>query len=759
MQEFRNMSKKDILLTCWRWVQILLLVVLILFALVVLWQGLGEHSQQSNESSLPTGIVGLLFALLFSTSVFKPKGKFDWMNKSYSIFPNLRHLLKPLLWLAIVGALALYGKDAYLGIASSLSHLHERWSSASNDISQHISSSNTAPTKYETAVRHVSVQAYLNKTPEYIDANSLYSSSTERTDSRGFINVWQLRRELAVVEALITENNSDACIFEGEDHSEENALPSAEELERRRQESRKEQEESRSCIANIEKRHEEYMSAAASFNNAWLPLLIGATQKGDAVAEVIMRQCQTTPILDRSQIESVCDANPERKSVAARRLKEIGFSPAYDWESEFSEKAKPAPLGKEFGRKRILELQAIAIAGLGQGVYGLDSSDLMPFSNIARNQEQLETFQNTILIRLAKKYVQRAFTLPGHPKLGLNRSPLIARELTWGPVLLEQAKHLAHSADSYPFKTRIRDEDEVGTAKAVKIDPNQPKTDNSVAGLDASIFEIRLGEILASTESTINHYLKQDPRWAVFLINRVGHHEYSPVGINTTTHKLDQKLAGRWVLEKTYEDWQASSEKIEGILDIKAEGNYLKATTRIEDSPLPPLQNVQDCQLRYSGGSTYLWSRKGKQVTSAGKTYTIYTSSTPFGDISGYHVLRAVFEGMGHNIPGIDMNIFASFDPAKRYDQILMQCQGGEAPDTDRVRFLLLVDDVLIEVATEASARLPVYIRHYYRFGTAKKLDAIYPAPATPAPTAVIDEFSAASSLKPHQNRQLHPER
>lgn len=732
------MSKQDLLLACWRWVQILSFVVLILIALVLLWQGFAEHSQQSNESSISTAIVALLFAFLFSTLVFKPKGIFAWMNKSYSVFPRLRLFLKPLLWLAIVVAFALYGKDSYLGIASNLGRLQVNLNSASNYISQFISSFDTGPTKYEAVVKYISIQPYLNKTPEYIDANSLYSSSTVRTDSRGFINVWQLRRELAVVEALITVNNSDACIFERDGYSEEKAPPSAEELERVRQKVHKEQEASRSCIAKMEERSEEYMSAAASFNNAWLPLLIGATQKGDFVAEVIIRQCQTTPVLDRSQIESVCDENPERKSIATKRLREIGFSPAYDWESEFAEKAKPAPLGEEVGPKRILDLQAIAIAGLGQGVYGLDSNELMPFSKIARSQEQLETFQNTILIRLARKFVQRAFTLPGYPKLGLNRRPLISSELTWGPMLLEKAKHLAHAGNSYPFKTRISDEDEVETKKAVKIDPNQPKNDNLVAGLDASIFEKRLGEVLASTESTVNHYLKQDSRWAIFLINRIGHHEYVPVGINTETHHLDPKLAGQWLLEKTYEDWQVLPESPKGSLNIGVDSEYMRATTKNEGSLHPPLADVKNCTLRYSGGESYLWSREGVQGNSGGKTYTSYTSSTPFGNISGFHVLRAVYEGMPHKLAAVDMNVFVSLDTTKRYQQILMQCQGGEEPGTDRVRFIMLIDDDLIEVATETSSRQPVYIRHYHRAGTPKKLPIVTP----PVPPPTIDSFT-----------------
>lgn len=688
----------------------LICITLILFALVLFWRG--------NTSDPFVAIIPLFFALLLSPLVFKPKGKFEWMNKSYSVYPFFKPLLKPLLLLIIGGAIAIYGRDVYMGLAAGVNRLQDKWNAAKAKPSEHTASPEVVGPKYESAIEHISVKPYLINPQEYVNANLLYSMSLERTDSRGFINVWQLRRELAVIEAMITTVDPDRCANEGEVYSDD--PPSAKELKRREQKALKAMEKSRACLADMEGRYAEYMSASAEFNHDWLPLLIRAIQKGDPVAEVIMRQCQTTPILDRTQIESVCDPLQVRRDIAAKRLQEIGFSPAYEWGSKLAEKVRNVHTNGtgQHVDVEMLDLQEFALAELRQGVYGLPLDELTRFSNVARSQVQLETFHNAILIRLARKYVQRAFTLPEYSELRLNRSTLITKQLTWGAVFLEKAKHLRNSGDVYPYETHLSDSTE---KRAVKIDPTRRVTENLVAGLDSKIFEKRLGEILAGTESTINRYLKQDPRWAVFLINRVGHHDYAPAGMTSSTHIVDQKLAGHWELEKTWVNWRLAPNKTRGSLEVKVDNEFMKATTITEGMPPPPLQNVQDCLLRKSGGVTYLWSREG--VTHVGfEGHPSYESSTPFGDISGYGVLRAVIEGMDENHPDIDidMNVFARFDPVKRYEQVLMQCQGGEAADTDRVRFLLLVEDALIEVATEASARLPIFIRQYQRVAAVK---------------------------------------
>lgn len=651
-----------------------------------------------------------------------PKGKLAWWNKSYSIPSVAMRSFLAILLIIIGGVFVHNGKTIYQEVLFG-----KMQESNKINVSANIPPPEAALPKAPEKQYQISVESYLvslnhPQEKEFVDANQLYSSSAERVDSRGFVNVWQLRRELAGIEPLITSNDTDGCFSEGDYYSDEGSPPEAKELERRQQVDRKNRENEQACISDVESQYKKYIAASDAFNQIWVPILMESIHKGDSVAEVIMRQCQTTPILDRTKIESVCDVLPERRDFAVKRLLEIGFSPAYDWEGELREKSMFVSAQLGYGYKGRLDLQAVAIAGMRHGVYGLESRDLTPFSNyVAWNDnnyyDKFKNYQNTIFILLARKYVSRAFTLPGYPTLRLNRDPVIANALTWGPMFLDQAKESVSAISPlYPFEPYMSNtkDEQVGG-----IFPNLPKLDAYFyLELNVDTYEKRLNEILEASEETINYYLKQDPRWAVFLINRVGHHEYQPVGKFSSTNKLDQKLLGRWKLVKSYENWKVSLGIPAVSLEIRADGENMKVTSNTEGSLVPPLQNVQDCTLRYSGGTTYLWSREG--VINAGyEEHPSYQSSTPLGDLSGYYSLRATIPGQ--NQESVDMGVFAPFDPDKHYDQILMQCSGAEAIDTNRVRFLLLTEDALIEFATETPTRRTVFVRQYQRGASANK--------------------------------------
>lgn len=62
--------------------------------------------------------------------------------------------------------------------------------------------------------------------------------------------------------------------------------------------------------------------------------------------------------------------------------------------------------------------------------------------------------------------------------------------------------------------------------------------------------------------------------------------------------------------------------------------------------------------------------------------------------------------------------VFAPFDPKKRYKQVLVQCEAGESLENDRVRFLLLAGDTLVEVAAEQPYKASIFVRHYRRVPT-----------------------------------------
>jgi hypothetical protein len=94
------------------------------------------------------------------------------------------------------------------------------------------------------------------------------------------------------------------------------------------------QQQMESCIAETKLAYVNYTEARKKFNDTWLPILFIAIMKGDEVAEVIMRQCETTHVLDRNELESSCDSSSARCAKAKERLQEIGFIPAIDISDE-----------------------------------------------------------------------------------------------------------------------------------------------------------------------------------------------------------------------------------------------------------------------------------------------------------------------------------------------------------------------------------------------------------------------------------------
>jgi len=150
-------------------------------------------------------------------------------------------------------------------------------------------------------------------------AQDLNFNSTPKLDGIGFINVWLLRSDVAKVEALTASNNTEACIIEGDPDE-----PLASQEQARRNATDEE-----SCIQAVLEAYEKYQKVYRLFNKAWLPVMYGAIRRRDLVAEVIMRQCDTTSAFDRSKIESTCDSEMAKRTIAVNRLKDIGFAPAY----------------------------------------------------------------------------------------------------------------------------------------------------------------------------------------------------------------------------------------------------------------------------------------------------------------------------------------------------------------------------------------------------------------------------------------------
>jgi hypothetical protein len=125
--------------------------------------------------------------------------------------------------------------------------------------------------------------------------------------------------------------------------------------------------------------------------------------------------------------------------------------------------------------------------------------------------------------------------------------------------------------------------------------------------------------VLAQIESSINRYLADDPRWGVFLLHRIGHHEWVPEGTESTTHVLDATWEGTWMLERETRDWTSPMKSAVGRAAIKHSGDYFEISVAA-DQPEEPFPNVEDCVLRYSGGSTFL-PEPGTDVQKATGTF------------------------------------------------------------------------------------------------------------------------------------------
>jgi hypothetical protein len=138
----------------------------------------------------------------------------------------------------------------------------------------------------------------------------------------------------------------------------------------------------------------------------------------------------------------------------------------------------------------------------------------------------------------------------------------------------------------------------------------------------------------------------------------------------------------------------------------------------------PPFQDVTDCTLRYSGGLTYY-----PQMTPSGQAATATTL--------GYFYAAGAAPSGGFFPDGQIQEAIAPFAPKKRFKQVLMQCDGAESADSDRLRFLLLAGDTLVEIGAEAPFGAKLAVRHYRRW-TAEAA-AAETAANTPVPPAAAD--------------------
>jgi len=512
----------------------------------------------------------------------------------------------------------------------------------------------------------VSLATLLSLTSAMAEANGAGNTSSvlaweaaPKVDARGYIDVWALRSDVAHVESLYATEDTERCDPEGDPD---------EQLSQRQMARR--QREAAACEAKVVAAYKLYREEQQRLNRAWEPVLRAAMQKGDAVAEVILRQCETTVVLDRSNVESTCDQKPERRALAVRRLDAIGFLPATDNSEQVARDwSNPGakPNQHEINQLAILK----KVRG---GALGYDESLVHGPGNQPSEKNLLENMRRALLLEAVREDVQRAFTYSSpvaeFRELRLVRKPALPRDLTFGD------RHHG-SSPSYWRVELVRES-------------FRDYRDVVVGGFGDARFMKEREALLAEIDASIERYLKQEPRWRVFLLRRIGHHEWVPEGTESTTHKLDPAWLGKWTLVRETADWSSAMATREGTAEIYRDGEFYRITTAAA-SKYEPFIDVSRCRLRYSGGSTLLPPAKPEgDVGDAGDTLLGYMSHGPHPDA------------------------VAPFDVRKRYKQVLMQCPGAEESDSVRSRFLLLAGDTLVEMEIVPWQSQPS-VRHYQR--------------------------------------------
>lgn len=138
-------------------------------------------------------------------------------------------------------------------------------------------------------------------------------------DERGFINVWELRKAVSKAAAVPT-GDYECNGYEGD--GEEDVTHFSSRKERLAYERQREIQETQNqldvakCEKTRKQAEQKYIKTRAILNRTWIPILVSAAKLGDPVAEVVLRLCETAPMLDRASIASDCSGDPQDQSYA-----------------------------------------------------------------------------------------------------------------------------------------------------------------------------------------------------------------------------------------------------------------------------------------------------------------------------------------------------------------------------------------------------------------------------------------------------------
>jgi hypothetical protein len=477
-----------------------------------------------------------------------------------------------------------------------------------------------------------------------------------KQDARGFIDVYALRTAAASLTLLEPKVDVDRC-------------------------------ESQSCEKAYAREKLHYDQAHAIFMSTWGRAMLEAISKGDEVAEVIWLQCKMIPAIERSAMASTCDKDPARRLIATKRLNEIGFEAALNEKLDGGVAPRSVDLKRNLSQTLTGFLSRMQAGEFGEscdfGDFGISSiSSYNQGIYMAMNPQELSVLRLALALRAATTLTRRAFTMSlcANGQLGFNLVPIGVKTLAWGDTVFSTHTHPV----PYPSKYDANWD-------GYKVWLNYDKKHIQVAGKDDAVFLRLLNETLLRSEQRIDYWLKRDPRWAVFLLHRHGHHEWVPAGIESPLGRLDQNWHGQWVLEHSYADFLPQKKLPFLMASIYPQGS--QTVIQIEENNLPKHR----CELRYSG-ATSIRVNRGSEAES----YKI----TALGYLSGFSNFNP--EKSGHLEPLAPMSV------SKAYRQVLVQCEYAEWPSNNNVHFLFLVDDTLIEVIGRQDSK-QLTIRHWSR--------------------------------------------
>lgn len=477
------------------------------------------------------------------------------------------------------------------------------------------------------------------------------SAPVAMQNQRGFIDVFELRKAVSRLETLLPTIDEERC-------------------------------ETQICQVTVNREKQVFEKARSAFMRKWGAALLAAINKGDEVAEVIWRQCNTTPVIERSALASTCDNDPVRRKEAALRLRQIGFEAALDEEAEGN-----APTWELDQNKHRTLSQARTIRQMEAGVYGGWTIDSYHGGNAPRSPEELVDIRRAAVIDAASTLVRRSFTYirrqggsdyESHAQLRLNRKPIGAPMLAW-------SANVFHSGSPY---TGPYDPAWDGFKVYLSYDKHRQII---VGGSHDAQYLRMLYETLTRSEQRIDDWLKRDPRWSVFLLHRRGHHEWVPEGMKSPFGRLKPIWGGEWVLEKRFVNFMPVVSHATAQLRIRV--GDAQTIAQFEGAGTPSYT----CELRYSGGTSHR-PENDSHVKTATNTALGY--------------LPALAPISPHEAGPVEP--FSPMNPRKVYRQVLVQCPQGEWPDNRNKRFLFLANDTLIEVRREQDGR-DLTIHHWRR--------------------------------------------